>query len=163
LPLSDELKAFVAVSLSGGCRVTEVLSLRRSDVNLTAKESTIKVLKKKDEKFSWQTGKKLKVNKVYRTFPLHNVAIKYLAIVLQGKKHFERIFSLTRNEVWKKLSLIFGGHFCPHSLRHSHISERLHKRSEPIARVADVMKIDFGTVNSYNHINPKKANEGYWD
>ena len=161
--LSDEAKAFIATALSGGCRVSEVLSLRRADYSLTKKEALVKCLKKKTEKVSKKTGKVLKINKVYRKFPLHSVAIKYLEIVQKDVRHFGKVFTLDRKQLWLILSLKFGGHFCPHSLRHSHISERLHKRGENIAKVADVMQIDFDTVGSYNHTNPKKVNEGYWD
>jgi integrase len=159
--LPDTIKAILATMLSGGLRVSEALSLRRCDLDLDNEVATVTVLKKANFRTSKTTGKKLKCEKVRREFPLHPIAIKYLKRQQKGKRHFGKIFEMSRNLVWRKCRE-FHKNFCPHSLRHSHISSRLHAQNESVALVADVIKIDAGTVASYNHINLKKVNKGYW-
>jgi len=155
-----EIKCFLATALSGGGRVSEVLSLRPSDINFKTNEAKIKVLKKRESRISKFTNKKLKINKVYRDFPLHPVAVKYLKKLCS--KYFQRIFTLDRFQIWRELKKVLGQNFCPHSLRHSHISERLHKRNQPVAKVAAVMEIDNTTVYAYNHVNINTENKNYW-
>jgi len=159
--LDDIFKSVFSVMLSGGLRVTELLSLRRCDIFLDDGFGVITVLKKPSFKVSKVTGKKLKCSKVRREFPLHPIAIKYLKKQLKGVKHFEKIFKISRNLIWRKCKY-FSKHFCPHSFRHSHISNRLHTREESISEVAVVMEIDFNTVASYNHINVRNKNKNYW-
>ena len=154
--ISNELKAFISVTLSGGGRVSEILDLSPSNIDFESREATIRVRKKKDKRISKKTGKVLKLRKVYRTFDLHPVAIKYLCIIKKGTKHFGKVFKFSPSHAWKKMREIFGGHFCVHSLRHSSISAMLHKEKESRDYVEKVMKLDFDTVSSYNHVKRKR-------
>lgn len=145
--LSLPLKAFIAVSLSGGLRVSEALSLRPCDINDTG-IAKIKVLKKKVP--------------VYREFQLHPIAQSLMG-QLKGIKHYSRYFSFNRNTVYKQVKKIFGEGTSPHSIaRHSHISYLLHTKNINHMKVARLMEVGSHVVASYNHLNTRNELKKIW-
>jgi len=140
------LKAFIAVSLSGGLRVSETLSLR--PCNISDGIAKIKVLKKKVT--------------VYREFNLHPIAQELLNQI-KGVKNYARYFSFNRNTVYKQIKRVFGNGTSPHSIaRHSHISYLLHTKNINHMKVARLMEINSHVVASYNHLNTRTELKKIW-
>jgi integrase len=159
--LTTELKAYIGIGLSGGCRGSETLSIQRSHIQKGRIEG-LKVLKKRMEFTSKVTGHILKAEKVYRSFDIHPSTLKYLEILCRDKRRYSKVFSLSLNSVYYQLKIIFGEGFCSHSLRHSHISFRLHVAKQSVQEIEERVKISISTIDSYNHLDTKKK-EGLWD
>lgn len=154
---SAEVKAFIAVALSGGCRFSEARALRPVDLDLAAGTFQVKCLKKRSSYTSQHTGETLKTQSVYRTAGLHPIAQELLQawISQAGVKHLGRIFSVSDSTVTRALQRLMGEHACPHSLRHSHISWQLHHLGQSDLAVMDAMEISATTISSYSHVNKK--------
>lgn len=154
-------KAIIAVSLSGGLRVSEALSLKPCNYNPNTQRFTVKVLKKPQ----YVRNKKhemIKAHEVNRVFQLHPVASELLQAYLKAspKKYLGYLFPVTRQYVFKKIKEIFGQHACPHSIaRHSHITWLLHHRNRDVMSVSRLVAISPRIVESYNHINTEKELE----
>lgn len=157
--LSTELKAFIGVSLAGGCRASETLSIQRSHFQ-NNQIVNLKVLKKREE-FKNKKGENVTAKKVYRSFDLHPTTLKYLSILCKDKRRFSKLFNMNRSVVFKNLVSIFGEGFCIHSFRHSHISYRLHVLKQSAQEVEERIKITSPILSSYNHINTQER-EGIW-
>lgn len=147
--LGLQFKTLIAVSLSGGLRVSEALSVRPCD--LDSDIIKIKVLKKKVP--------------VYREFKLHPIAKTLLTKYRDTTpiKHFGKYFNLTRNQVYKLVRKTFGEGTSPHSIaRHSHMSYLIHVKRLSQLKVARLMEVWPHVVASYNHLNTRKELKNIW-
>lgn len=157
------LKAVIAVCLSGGLRVTEVISLRKRDFDLDKGFFRLRVLKKKKKlkRTREVDGKEetyfLNTHAVHRDAKLHPIAIYIVREYLKfsGIGHHDRMFQTTRNSVYKQIKNLFGKHSCVHMLRHSHISWLLHIKKLQLMTAADIMEITPAKLVSYSHADTK--------
>ncbi len=143
------IKTFIAISLSGGLRVSEALTLRPADFSDDI--GKIRVLKKKAE--------------VYREFRLHPIAANLLEEYKKRKgiNHFGYLFKFTRNHAYKQVKKIFGEGTSPHAIaRHSHISFLIHSKGLHPMKVARLMEVGIHVVASYNHLNTVKELKTLW-
>lgn len=156
-------KAFIAVCLSGGLRVSEALSLRRRDLNLADGFYRVRVLKKRSsvERHRVVDGVEetyeLVANKVYRDAKLHPVAIQILQEYLDawGIRSYDKVFPFQRNAVHKRVKRYFGKFACAHMMRHSHISWLLHNQKLPDVTVSRILEVSRNVISSYNHVDTK--------
>jgi hypothetical protein len=143
-----QLKTIIAVSLSGGLRVSECLSLTPDSIKENV--ARVRVLKKtkKDKKGNPR-------NPVYRQFHLHAVASRLLNKWSEvrreqkgGLRNFTKYFTVGRNNVYKQIVKILGPGTSPHSIaRHSHMSYLLHVKGlsqMKVARLLEVWPLDIG-------------------
>ncbi len=141
-----EFKAFLAVAVSGGCRVTEALKLPISAVSETG-AFRVAVLKKRS------------VSQIYRTCQMCPTALaiveEYLnGIPVQKSGANELMFPYHRTTIGRWIKKKFGENACTHSItRHSHISWLLHDQNISTARVAIEMAVGSAVVDRYSHAN----------
>lgn len=149
-----ELRAFVALTLSGGLRVNEALALRPVDAQLEKSTFRVRRVLKKNKTIQGTHGP-LDVNIVPRDCVFHPVALTLLKELLNqgGIKHFQRIFNMHRSHIDVRLKELFGPAFCAHSLRHSHVSWLLHSKNQSEMAVSRMMEMSVQVVSSYNHID----------
>lgn len=166
LEVSDldlQFKTIIAVSLSGGLRVSECLSLSPCCVDGDLVQ--IRVLKKAKKDRNGNP-----TNPTYRQFHLHAVAKRLLTQWAEarkkqhgGLKHFSKFFTVGRNNIYKRMVKVFGKGTSPHSIaRHSHISYLLHVKGLNLMKVAKLLEVVPHVIASYNHLNTKKELEEIW-
>jgi integrase len=151
-----EVKAWIAVSVSAGLRVTESLALRPADFDLAGGYFKVRVLKKREFIRSKTTGEMLRVHKVTRDCKLHSVALELLTQYLTTvtRRHFESVFQFSRQHGFNLIRGIFGEGASPHTIaRHSHMSWLLHEKEQSDATVARMMEVSQAVVSSYSHVN----------
>lgn len=154
-------KAFIALCLSGGLRVSEALAVRRRDLNLESGFFRVRVLKKsmtvKRSKTINGVEKTyhLAANKVFRDAKLHPVAIEIINEYLRVSsiKVYDKLFPFKRNAVHKRIKRYFGALACAHMMRHSHISWLLHAEKVADLTVARMLEISRSVISSYNHVD----------
>jgi len=86
-----------------GVRVSEAVSLKKSDIDFNNFMMTVKWLKSR------------KYN--YRVVPLHPTIKEILQVYTAGLKADDRVFPFTRQNAWRITKKYLRGH--PHQLRHS--------------------------------------------
>lgn len=86
-----------------GVRVSEAVSLKKSDIDFQNFTMTVKWLKSR------------KYN--YRIVPLHPTIKEILQVYTAGMKSDDRVFPFTRQNAWRITKKYLNGH--PHQLRHS--------------------------------------------
>jgi len=136
-----QLRHICAISLSGGMRVSEALSLRKNDIFVDEFGEiyfSVKVLKKKDF--------------TERAIRVHPSIVPYLMAYIQHKRGFERIFTITRQTVGRSLKAICEG-LTPHSLRHSHVSYLLNETSLKTEQIGKLIKFSNSMVDRYAHVD----------
>lgn len=141
--MDPQFKAFLAIAVSGGCRVTEALSLKAGHIDSEG-HFRIRVLKKRTEE------------PVTRPCMLSPVALEivkdYIARLKIGT--FENLFNMHRSTVHRHIKKHFGFNACSHSIaRHSHISWLLHNLGISTEKVAVEMAMLTHVVDAYNHAN----------
>jgi integrase len=153
-PESLEIRTFLAVALSGGCRISEALALRPRDLDLAAGTFQVKVLKKRRSYTSRHTGKELACTQVLRTAGLHPVAIQLLQELtsLTKPKHFEHLFKVSNSTIDRAIARLLGESACAHSLRHSHISWQAHVLGRSEMEVMESMEISRSALPTYFHV-----------
>jgi len=163
-PESLEVRTFIALALSGGCRISEALALRPCDLDLPAQTFTVKVLKKRKSFTSRHTGKELRCETILRQAGLHPIALQLLQEFssTRGARHFEPLFRISSSTIDRALVRLMGEHACPHSLRHSHISYQAHVLGRSELAVMDSMEISRSALPSYFHAEKTRAAQGVW-
>lgn len=163
--LNLELKTFIAVSMSGGCRLSEALSIQRNKVDLNTGFIKIRVLKKR-ERIRGSKGLLIDAAKVTREFKLHPIAQALLNDYLSSHsvQNYQRIFSLAPSTIKATIVRVFGKGACNHSIaRHSYISYLLHHKNFSVEAVAKLMCIGERVVASYNHLNVRETLENVFE
>lgn len=141
--LDLEFKAFLSVLISGGCRISEVKSIRSGDID-TQGHFRVKVLKKRTEE------------PIYRPCILCPVALSILNEyrITKSLSDFDILFKKHRSTLHRQIKKHFGKSACSHSIgRHSHISFLLHNLHISTELVAVEMRMLTHVVDSYNHAN----------
>lgn len=141
--IDAQFKAFLAVAVSGGCRVSEALSLKVGHIASEGKFK-VKVLKKRTLK------------PILRSCLLSPIAHQIVREYIESKQlnTFSDLFTMHRSTVHRHVKRTFGDNACAHSIaRHSHISWLLHSLEIPTAKVAVEMAMLTHVVDSYNHAN----------
>ena len=107
-------KLFIALQLTLGARVSELLDLTKDKIILKNGNyyARIKILKKRK--------KEKKSLVVWRLAPISNLTVPLLVEWLKGIGKEEKLFNLDRSAVYRKYMRLFGIH--PHCLRHSMIT-----------------------------------------
>jgi integrase len=161
---SLEIRTFLALALSGGCRISEALALRPCDLDLPAQTFQVKVLKKRKSFTSRHTGRELRCEAVIRTAGLHPIAAALLTeyLATRGARHFEPIFRVSSSTIDRALVRLMGEHACPHSLRHSHITYQAHVLGRSELAVMDSMEISRSALPTYFHAEKVRAAQGIW-
>ncbi|NPB07577.1 MAG: site-specific integrase [Aquificae bacterium] len=101
LPLRDYL--LLGFVLFTGCRISEILGLRKEDINLKRGVAVIRQLKKREE--------------VKREVLVPGFLMEPLEEYLKGVKSGERIFPMGRSTAYTKVKEFTGYH--PHAFRHT--------------------------------------------
>lgn len=86
-----------------GCRVTEAITVRRSDIDFMHNEISIR----------WQKSRKWK----FRTIPMHKQLREILEWYVHSLRYDQEVFPFTRQRAWQMCQKYGFGH--PHKLRHS--------------------------------------------
>jgi integrase len=157
--LNLELKTFIAVSMSGGCRLSEALSIQKHKIDLVSGFIKIRVLKKR-ERIRGSKGLLIDAAKVTREFKLHPIAQALLNDYLAGRsiQNYQRIFNLAPSTIKAAIVRVFGKGACNHSIaRHSYISYLLHHKHFSVEAVAKLMCIGERVIASYNHLNVRET------
>lgn len=144
--LSDEKKVLIGILVTGGLRVSEGLSLKKSD--FMEEEGNLffrsKVLKKS--------------SKMRRMVLVHPALQNLVRDRISKIRQYDRVLNLSRKTVYNIFRRIFGKSACPHSIaRHSYISWLVHEKKITSLEAARIMEIKVSTVESYNHPNVKKS------
>jgi integrase len=91
-----------------GSRVTEVINIRKKDIDFQNKEIKIR----------WLKNRKY----LYRTMPIHPQLNDLLTFTTQGLNQEDKVFPYSRQRVWQMVKKHFPKEFSwchPHTLRHS--------------------------------------------
>ena len=86
-----------------GCRITEALTVRRSDIDFINNEISIR----------WQKSRKWK----FRTIPMHHQLREILEWYVSSLRYDEVVFKFTRQRAWQMCQKYSFGK--PHKMRHS--------------------------------------------
>ncbi len=107
LPIRDYL--FLGFVFFTGCRISEILNIRKEDINLKRSVAIIKQLKKRKE--------------VKREVIIPEFLIEDLKVYLEGLDEEKRLFPFARNTAYLKVKEFTG--YNPHSFRHTFAIEIL--------------------------------------
>ncbi len=141
--MDNDFRAFLALGVSGGCRVSETLALKAGSISPTG-SFQVRVLKKRT------------VAPVFRTCQLCPMALQIVQEYIQERnlKKSDLLFKMHRTTVHRRMKKHFGPEACSHSItRHSHISWLLHSQKIHVAGVSAEMKILSHAIDYYNHAN----------
>jgi integrase len=145
------IRAFLAVAVSGGCRVSEALGIKVCDIDDQG-NFKVRVLKKRKEE------------PIYRPCKLHPAAHEIVREYIRTKKlrYLAYLFSFSRSYVHRQIKKLFGEGACTHTARHSHFSWLLFTQKLSIMEVATEMKVRPHVVEQYAHLNVQvKQSERY--
>lgn len=152
--MPPELLLFLVISLSGALRVSEALSLRKTDFKLQPEGDyfvTVDVLKKKKD--------------TKREIALPAFFTPYITGALLNKRTFDYVFiervgpgrvrKFTRHDLRYRLEKYFGiKNLCLHSMRHSCISFLTCGQPKQTAiAVSSLLKVSLSIVSRYSHAN----------
>lgn len=147
--LGEEIALAIALSVSGGLRVSECLSIRRRDCEKVngVWRIRINVLKKRTDLVTRDFTLIQEVN-----WLLEKIMAKkrYNEYLLKGQTRFSLHHTLTR-----KLELT------PHSLRHSCVSFMMFKGLTDI-QIASILKMSVNNVRNYIHSDGAGAFQRLW-
>jgi integrase len=146
-------KAFLAVAVSGGCRVSEALELKVGVINSQG-QFMVRVLKKNHKK--QDKNKDTQKKDRYRQCQLCPDALLIVQeyILIRNLTPFEKLFNKNRSTIHRQIKKHFGELASAHSIaRHSHISWLLHGQKLHVAYVAAEMDINSHVIDLYNHAN----------
>lgn len=150
-------KAIIELLYSSGLRVSELINLKREDIDLTA--SYLKC--------------KGKGNKE-RLIPIGNQSKYALNILFSHRKDSENTYiflnhkgnKLDRQEVWrliKRLSTSINKDISPHTLRHSFATHLLENGAD-LRVVQELLgHSDISTTQIYTHVSKKRLKEVYFN
>lgn len=102
------------ITLNGGLRISETLSIRPRDIDYAANIIQIQTLKQKRE-----------VEKVDILFPARTIDILHKIILCYNIKPDKLVFDITRQYAWKIFKATcrkakLSSEYSPHALRHAH-------------------------------------------
>ena len=141
--LDLELRVLVAIGLSTGGRIEELLSIKSSDIN--SGFCKINVLKKR-------------IGGATREAKLHPVAEELIALLKRRSGQY--ILRMDRKQAWYQLNKHFG--FGPHAMRHSHISF-LVESNMPALQITKIMNLsNTNVVAAYTHTNVRATLTDVW-
>ncbi|MBQ9834636.1 MAG: site-specific tyrosine recombinase XerD [Bacilli bacterium] len=161
-PLDYRNKAMLEVLYATGVRISELLDLKLSDIDL--EEAFIRVIGKGDKQ---------------RIVPVGDIAIKYLKMYLLENRNFlikkkssEYVFlnnygnQMTRQgffKILKKQCLISGikQDISPHTLRHSFASHLLNNGADLRVIQELLGHSDISTTQIYTHLSTEKLKDDY--
>jgi integrase len=153
ISIPENLRLAIGISLSGGLRATEALSIRRFDCEIDPDGQVyihIKVSKKRKP--------------VTRPILVHPEVARLLKTVMMRKRGLEKIFDFGRSAYLKNIKRYLGQALDLHALRHSHISMLILHQGMSIPEVSKLMEISVQVIqDSYFHMDSKKVLEGIWD
>lgn len=160
-------KAIIALSLSGGLRITEALEMQRSDIDLSTNMFKITVLKKHRDSRPIIRDCKLmpiaaEIVKAYlEKYPSKNYEYIFAIKDPKGEKS-EKTKKVSRQSAYNWVRKLLGPGACNHSFRHSHISYLLHEKKLPHALVEAIMKVEPHVIHIYNQINAVRELGKLW-
>jgi integrase len=159
-------KIVIATGLSGGFRVSELLSIKTSQVNLdTGIISNIKVLKKKSFVKN-NKGDDIPAHEVYRSALIHPSALPLIREYLNAYKSNESALLIPRKRNWihTRVKELFGPASCSHAVfRHSFISYLLRVKQADTLGVVALMKISPQVIPAYSHVNTLEELKNLYD
>ena len=160
--VEPRFRCLFSILFSGGLRISEALSLKKSDITenpdgyLVGK---VKVLKKGNLK-----NTKRKNKEVYRDFIVHPIFKPLFVKLLASRKPSERLFDrrsnykarivaqkVTRKIAYDNVIKTFGEELDCHSFRHSNLSFMLSKNQTQLV-IAQTLKLELSTVVRYVHV-----------
>lgn len=138
------LKATIACGLCLGGRVSEVLSIKKNQIDSEGNVQGLKVLKKRRDG-------------ILRDGKLHPVALRIVQEYAKVRRPHEFLFrGVTRQRVHRWVQKVFGSD--PHALfRHSFVSFLVHKGQEGlvIARLLNLSSVS--VAYGYTHISAQRV------
>lgn len=152
--MDPQFKAFLAIAVSGGCRVSEALSIRVGSVDSDG-HFKVKALKKNRKKKNKFTGIVTHSDReVIRPCMLCPTAHQIVKEYCKNLNPFDLMFKFHRATVHRHIKKHFGPNACSHSIaRHSHISWLLHDQNISNVKVGVEMAMLTHVVDLYNHAN----------
>jgi integrase len=156
-----QFRAFMAVTMWAGMRVSEGLDLRPA--NFITKDTLEFKVSKRPEIVTNRDGKELEAHQETRKVVVDDSVLALLEEWKQQRKfftankHFSKFFSYTRRQIDHLCKKYFGEGACHHSIaRHSRISYLLFKQDMPAVKVSSLMKMRIDTVDKYAHTDDEK-------
>ena len=157
--MSVEERALGGMLASSGLRISELLSVRRCDLEVTNDIMfKVKVLKK-DRAYTVKRNKALADGKAPPTKPspvirkclVLDEAKSVVLELLKSRRGFDKLFKLNRNQALNRMKKYFGDDMFNHAFRHSFISWRLYSGDQG-AEICATASIVSSTLNDYTHI-----------
>lgn len=142
--LDRHYKIFLLISLSGGLRVTEALSLSKNDFSFQDGDIYVRVnvLKKQKEE--------------ERLIKVHPLAVRIVTEWLSGV--VGKLFKFSARSTLRWIKELTGlQEICNHSLRHSLISFLLFERNLTHIKAAKLIHIGLDSMMHYSHLNERKV------
>lgn len=141
--ISLEVKALVALGISTGGRINEILSIKKSSI--TDNFVNLLVLKKRGE--------------AKREAKIHPIAEQLINEL--GRKGEQYLFSMDRKQAWYQLKKHFG--MSNHSMRHTHVSY-LVEQGMHVLKIQKVMCLsNSNVVAAYSHCNVRRELDDVWN
>lgn len=140
--ISLEIKALVAMGLSTGGRIEELLAIKKSDIS----DDYVNLLVLK---------KRLDARREAKIHPVAKALVEQ--IVRRGDQY---LFRLDRKQAWYQLKKHFG--MCNHSLRHTHISYLVEQGVHQM-KIMKIMNLsNTNVVAAYSHCNVRRELDDVW-
>lgn len=149
--ISKEKKVLIAIALSTGHRVSEILSLQRCSFRMQNGKLYLitRVLKKKQ--------------RTERNSVIHPTITDFVWRYVSEFPAFAKIFSIDRHQALYAVKVGLGEAFDTHAFRHSLITYLLKKKNLSTRQVADLMKISERIVAIYAHPDASELLEGLFE
>jgi integrase len=157
-------RLLVRVAFETGGRVSELVGIRRSDVDLTNRQIRLKTLKRRSDR-------RRKIQQATRWLPVSHSLVADLGVYLLALPHTDedfRLFPLSRQGVYKLIRLAGeraglvargGREVSPHILRHSYAMNCI-TQGVPITVLKDLLgHASIGSTMVYLKTDPAQARE----
>jgi integrase len=152
ISIPEDLRLAIGVTVSGGLRANETLSIRRFDCEVDGDKVFIhtKVSKKR--------------RAMTRPILVHPEVAGLLKSVMLRKRGLENLFDFGKSSFLKNIKKYLGKALDLHALRHSHISMLILHKNMSIPEVSKLMEISPEVVaGSYFHMNSKSKLLDLWE
>lgn len=143
--LTDDYKLMIAIQLTTGSRVSELLNLKKKDFKFKDGKAIalIDVLKKRDRE-------------VIRYGLIATAVISLLQDKLNTLSDDEKLFKKSRTAVWMQYKEMLG--MTPHALRHSWVNYLFEQKNRTTEQVVNDMAFStWEMANKYYNTNPEKS------